>query len=94
MSIWRGFSRETEIAVREYNRGMTEHALATRGKPWSEAEEHELARLLLANIPPVQIAKRMKRSETAILGKMQHLRRRARGQISPYAVRRESPLAA
>jgi hypothetical protein len=60
------------------------------GQPWSEAEERELA-ALVQKMAPVETARKLGRTPSAIINKLKKLSRRSAGQASPYAVRRHGP---
>ncbi|MDF3062462.1 MAG: hypothetical protein K0S06_2571 [Microvirga sp.] len=68
--------------------------LANSGKPWTDKEERRLAWLLSEGASVTTLSAEFKRTEAAIRDKRQEMTRRARGQVSRYAVRRDSPLAA
>jgi hypothetical protein len=53
------------------------------GKPWTDAEEAELAGLLLAKTHPAVIAARLGRSVVSIGDKSRELRRRANASPLP-----------
>ena len=65
-------------------------SLHRNGTPWSGAEERELVALLSAGIPQTEIAWKLGRSVAAINGKIGNLKRRARGEVRPFAVLRFS----
>jgi len=55
---------------------------ARRRRPWSEADDAELARLIKARWRPGQIAKQLQRTIDAVRGRASHL-----GFILPSAIR-------
>jgi hypothetical protein len=64
--------------------------LANSGKPWTDKEG--AAAGVASSV--TTLSAEFKRTEAAIRDKRQEMTRRARGQVSRYAVRRDSPLAA
>ena len=61
-------------------------SLHRNGTPWSDADERELVALLLAGNSHTEIAWKLGRSVPAITGKISNLKRRARGEVRPFAV--------
>ncbi len=62
------------------------------GTPWTEAEERELAELVLNEATTAEMALKLGRSPLAIQNKINQLRQRAKGKARRYATRCESPL--